>query len=195
MAERPCGRRTCGAEPQPLPVRDRLVQRGLVVVEEAASGRGRASTVALPFVTQGPWWEGEINAELFEAVLSRSQARGPARLVLGAMAGLADEAGIVRGLSGVELCVAAGVDDRTHRRARKDLLKSGELILVHRACGRGNTNVWEVRPPGGIAPVAGAGRPPRRLAPPVGAARRHRRVGCGRNRRWWWRAAAFSRAG
>ena len=149
--------------------RDRLVQRGLVVVEEAASGRGRASTVALPFVTQGPWWEGEINAELFEAVLSRSHARGPARLVLAAMAALADEAGIVRGLPGVELCAAAGVDDHTYRRARKDLLKSGELILVHRACGRGNTNVWEVRPPGGIAPAAGAGRRPRRVAPPAGA--------------------------
>ena len=123
----------------------------------------------LPFVTQGPWWEGEINAKLFEAVLWRGQALGPARLVLAAMAALADEAGIVRGLSGVELCAAAGVDDHTYRRARKDLLKSGELILVHRACGRGNTNVWEVRPPGGIAPAAGAGRRPRRVAPPAGA--------------------------
>ena len=149
--------------------RDRLLQRGLVVVEQAASGRGRASTVALPFVTQGPWWEGEINAELFEAVLSRSQARGPARLVLAAMAALADEDGIVRGLSGVELSAAAGVDDHTYRRARKQLLASGELVLVHRACGRGNNNVWEVRPPGRIAPAAGAGRRPRRVAPPAGA--------------------------
>ena len=124
----------------------------------------------LPFVTQGPWWEGEIDEEEpFEAVLWRGQALGPARLVLAAMAALADEAGIVRGLSGVELCAAAGVDDHTYRRARKDLLKSGELILVHRACGRGNTNVWEVRPPGGIAPAAGAGRRPRRVAPPAGA--------------------------
>jgi hypothetical protein len=55
--------------------RDRLVQRGLVVVEQAASGRGRASTVALPFASTGPWWEGEINADLFEAVLSRSRTR------------------------------------------------------------------------------------------------------------------------
>ncbi len=149
--------------------RDRLVRRGLVVVEEAASGRGRASTVALPFVSQGPWWEGEINAELFEAVLSRSRARGPARLVLAAMAALADEAGMVRGVSGVELCAAARVDDHTYRRARKDLLESGELVLVHRACGRGNTNVWEVRPPGAVALAAGAGRRPRRVAPPAGA--------------------------
>ena len=100
-------------------------------------------------MSTGPWWEAEINAELFEAVLSRSQARGPARLVLAAMAALADESGVVRGLAGVELCAAARVDDHTYRRARKELLQSGELILVHRACGRGNTNVWEVRPPGG----------------------------------------------
>ena len=40
-----------GAESQPyLHDRDRLVARGLVVVEEEASGRGRASTLALRFV-------------------------------------------------------------------------------------------------------------------------------------------------
>ncbi len=149
--------------------RDRLVRRGLVIVERAASGRGRGSTVALPFVAEGPWWEGEINAELFEAVLSRCPARGPARLVLAAMAALADESGVVRDLSGVELCSAAGVDDHTYRRARKELLKSGELILVHSACGRGNTNVWEVRPPGSVAAAPRGGRPPRRVAPPAGA--------------------------
>jgi hypothetical protein len=149
--------------------RDRLVRRGLVVVEEAASGRGRASTVALPFASEGPWWEGEINAKLFEAVLSRSSARGPARLVLAAMAALADECAVVRGLSGVELCVVAGVDDHTYRRARQELLASGELVVVHRACGRGNTNLWEVRPPGEIAAAERAARSPRRVAPPAGA--------------------------
>jgi hypothetical protein len=149
--------------------RDRLVQRRLVVVEQAASGRGRASTVALLFASNGPWWEGEINAELFEAVVSRSRARGPARLVLAAMAALADESGIVRGLSGVELCAAAGVDDHTYRRARKQLLGSGELVLVHRACGRGNTNVWEVRPAGVAAAPAPGGRRPQHVAPPAGA--------------------------
>ena len=161
--------------------RDRLVQRGLVVVEEAASGRGRASTVALPFASKGPWWEAEINAELFEAVLSRSQARGPARLVLAAMAALADESGFVRGLSGVELCAAAGVDDHTYRRARKELLESGELVLVHRACGRGNTNVWEVRPPGVDCAAPGRAAAAARSAARRGAAaaRRRRRVGCG----------------
>ena len=36
-----------------LYVRDRLVERGLVVVESEASGRGRASVLALPFVSDG----------------------------------------------------------------------------------------------------------------------------------------------
>jgi hypothetical protein len=149
--------------------RDRLVQRGLVVVEHAASGRGRASTVALPFATEGPWWEGDINAELFEAVLSRSRARGPARLVLAAMSAVADESGIVRALSGIELRAAAGVDDHSYRRACKQLLESGELVLVHRGCGRGNTNVWEVRSPGVVPAAARDGRRPQRVAPPAGA--------------------------
>ncbi len=148
--------------------RDRLVRRGLVNVKEKASGRGRATTVALRFAIEGPWREGEINAELFEATLSRCRARGAARLVLAAMAALADESGIVRGLSGVELRAAAGVDDHTYRRARKELLESGELVLAHRACGRGNTNVWEVCPPE-IAAAPGAGRPPRRVVPPAAA--------------------------
>ena len=96
----------------------------------------------------------EINAELFEAVLSRTRTRGPARLLLAAMAALADEDGVVRGVSSEELCGAAGVADQTYRRARKELLESGELVLVSGAGGRGNTNVWEVRPSGGIAPAA-----------------------------------------
>jgi hypothetical protein len=70
--------------------RDRLVRRGLVDAEERASGRGRSSTVALRFAAEGPWWEGELNAELFEAVLSRTRLRGAARLVIAAMAALAD---------------------------------------------------------------------------------------------------------
>jgi len=41
-----------------LYVRDRLVERGLVVVESEASGRGRASLLALPFVTEGRGWRG-----------------------------------------------------------------------------------------------------------------------------------------
>src|SRR5437763_5949924 len=44
-----------------LEARDGLVCRGLVVVEDAASGRGRASTAALPFAGTGPWLDGDIN--------------------------------------------------------------------------------------------------------------------------------------
>ncbi|MGI8559080.1 MAG: hypothetical protein ACR2ND_12385 [Solirubrobacteraceae bacterium] len=152
-----------------LHVRDQLVGRGLLVVEEIASGRGRASTVALEFVAKGPWWEGEINAELFEAVLSHTRTRGPARLLLAAMAAFADPEGVARGLSSEALSAAAGVADRTYRRARHELLESGELTLLRGVGGRGNTNVWEVRAP--TATMA-TGRPEpshRRVTPPAGA--------------------------
>ena len=149
--------------------RDQLVRRGLVVIEEAASGRGRASTVALPFAAEGPWWEGEINAELFEAVLSRTRRRGPARLLLAAMAALADSDGVVRGVSNDEVCAAAGVADRTYRRARPELLACGELVLLSGAVGRGNTNLWQVQASAETPASGGAGRSPRRVAPPAGA--------------------------
>ena len=148
--------------------RDRLVHLGLVVVEEMVSGRGRASTVALRFAVEGPWWEGEINAELFEAVLSRTRTRGPARLLLAAMAALADPGGVARGVSSEELCAAAGVADRSYRRARRELLESGELALLSGTGGRGNTNVWQVRASAEPPATSGMG-PPRRVAPPGGA--------------------------
>jgi len=146
-----------------LYVRDRLVERGLVVVESKASGRGRASLLALPFVSVGPWLEGEINAELFEAVLSLTRRRGPARLLLAAMAALADSDAVVRGLSSAELSAAAGMADRTYRRARQELLESGELELLSGAGGRGNTNVWQVRASAEAGAVAGP--PARRTTP------------------------------
>ena len=146
--------------------RDQLVRRGLLVVEEAASGRGRASTVALSFAADGPWWEAEINAGLFEDVLSRTRMRGPARLLLAAMAALADPDGVVRGVSSEELRAVAGVADRTYRRARGELLESGELVLVSGVGGRGNTNVWQVR-----ASAAGAGRRSRGAAATRAASR------------------------
>ena len=59
-----------------LEAREVLVRRGLVVVEQAAGGRGQASMLWLPFADGGPWWEGEINAGLFEAVLTYSRAQG-----------------------------------------------------------------------------------------------------------------------
>jgi hypothetical protein len=117
-----------------LQARDRLVRRGLVRVEEEAAGRGRSSTLALVFAARGPWWEGEINVELFEAVLGYSGARGPGRLLLAAMAAMAaiaDADGAVRDFATEQLRAAAGVADRTYRRARKELLSTGEVVLVN----------------------------------------------------------------
>jgi hypothetical protein len=151
-----------------LEARDRLVGRGLVVVEELASGRGRASTVALRFAQTGPWWEGEINAELFEAVLSCSRAQGPARLLVAAMAALADEHGLIEGLTTGQVCAAAGISDRSYRRVHGPLLASGELVLRRMTRGRGNTNSWHIPDPRSRSGVVES-RPRRRVAPPAGA--------------------------
>ena len=148
--------------------REQLVARGLVAVDERVTGRGRASTVTLLFADAGPWWDGDINVELFEAVLTYSPARGPERLLLATMAALADEHGDVCDLSTEQLCAAAGIADRTYRRARTALLASGRLDLVSGAGGRGNTNVWTVRDPR-QAGDARASRTPRRVPPPAGA--------------------------
>jgi hypothetical protein len=151
-----------------LEARDRLVRRGLLIVEQAATGRGRASTLVLRFAKTAPWWEGEINAELFESVLGYSKTRGPARLLLAVLAALADEHGLVDGVTTEQLCAAARVADRTYRRARAKLLASGEAVLRGGSGGRGNTNCWEIRNPRahtGATPPARA----RRVAPPAGA--------------------------
>ena len=150
-----------------LEAREQLVHRGLVVVEHAATGRGRSSTLGLRFASDGPWWEGEINAELFEAVLAFSAARGPARLLLVAMGAIAGEDGVVEDLSTEQLCAAAGLADRTYRRARKALLASGELVLLSGIGGRGNTNRWQIPDPRLGEAKRRATR--RRVAPPAGA--------------------------
>jgi hypothetical protein len=151
-----------------LEARDRLGRRGLVVVEQAATGRGRAGTLMLRFADAGPWWDGEINPELFEAVLGYSRSRGPARLLLAVMAALADEQGVVEGLTTERLCAAAGVADRTYRRARARLLASGELVLRGGLGGRRNTNCWEIPDPRTRPAVAPPARS-RRVPPPAGA--------------------------
>ena len=130
--------------------REELVRRGLVAVDERATGRGRASTITitLTFAEAGPWWDGEINVELFEAVLGYSSASGPARLLLATMAAIADEDGRVQDVSSEQLCAAAGMTDRTYRRARRVLLASDEIVLETSAVGgRGNRNVWRVPDP------------------------------------------------
>jgi hypothetical protein len=151
-----------------LQAREQLVARGLVAVDERASGRGRAGTVTLVFADTGPWWDGDINVERFEAVLSYSPVRGPERLLLATMAAIADERGEVHDVSTEQLCAAAGIADRTYRRARGALLAKGQVELVSGAGGRGNSNVWTVRDPRAASAVRAA-RSPRRVAPPVGA--------------------------
>jgi DnaA N-terminal domain len=150
-----------------LEARELLERRGLVVVEQAATGRGRASTLWLPFVEAGPWWDGDINAELFEAVLSYSRAQGAARVLLAAAAALAGERRVVDGVTTRQLCAAAGLSDTTYRRARIALLASGELVLRSGNGGRGKPNCWELAEPRSCASAdEQVGR--RRVAPPAG---------------------------
>jgi len=68
-----------------------LLRRGLLEIETLGVGRGRASTVNVLFAQFGPWHEDQVNLELLEAVLGYSPTRGPARLLLAALAALADE--------------------------------------------------------------------------------------------------------
>ncbi len=93
--------------------------------------------------------------------------RGPERLLLATLAAVANGDGLVRDLSTEQLCAAAGIADRTYRRARQELLATVELSLVSGVGGRGNTNVWQVRDPRSNA--AEPRRVPRRVAPPAGA--------------------------
>jgi hypothetical protein len=152
-----------------LQAREQLVRRGLVIVEVAATGRGRSSTVRLRFADEGPWSEGEINAPLFEAVLGYSRARGPGRLLLGALAALASEERVVEDLTTKQLCSAAGLADRTYRRARQGLLASGELVLLSGIGGRGNANRWEISDPRVLAGEPTSPSAGRRVPPRVGA--------------------------
>jgi len=100
-----------------LEVRDQLVRRGLLEVEKGV-GRRQSSIVGLLFAKSGPWWEGEVNVELVEAVLAYSRQHGPARLLLATLAALADGDGIVDGLTTEGLCRASGLANSTYRRAR-----------------------------------------------------------------------------
>ncbi len=83
------------------------------------------------------------------------------------MAALADEQRVLEGVTTERLCAAAGVTDRTYRRARAALLSSGELVLRGGTGGRGNTNCWEIADPRSrTAEVQPPSR--RRVAPPSG---------------------------
>jgi hypothetical protein len=149
-----------------LEARELLERRGLVVVEQAGTGRGRASTLWLAFAETGPWWDGDQRGAVRDSA-QLQPPRGAARLLLAAAAALADEQEVLEGVTTRELCAAAGLSDTTYRRARSALLASGELVLVSGHGGRGKANCWEIADPracaGEIAPV---GR--QRVAPPAG---------------------------
>lgn len=147
-----------------LELRDQLVRAGLLEIKTPGVGRGRASTVNLLFAQAGPWHEDEVNVDLLEAVLGYSPARGPARLLLAALAALADQNGNVDGLTTDELCRAAGMANSTYRRARRALLASGEVTVDGDGGGRGWTCHWTVRRPAHVAPEPAIG--PKRLVAP-----------------------------
>ena len=132
---------------QYLAAREQLEGRELISVAVEGGGRGRSSTLTLGFAKRGPWREERINPQLFQTVLSYTLARGPARVLLATLAALANDEREVLGLTTDEICSAAGLSDRTYRRARAALLASGELVAESCAGGRGNTNRWRLADP------------------------------------------------
>ncbi len=120
---------------QYLHARDRLTDGGLISIAERGGGRGRSTTIRLDFALAGPWWDGPVNPQLVEAVLSRSSARGPARQLLAAIAAMADADQQLSGVTTDELRLAAGLADSTYRRARAALISSGGGVL--QGAGRG----------------------------------------------------------
>jgi hypothetical protein len=157
---------------QYLAAREQLERRGLISVAVEGGGRGRSSTLTLDFATCGPWREERINPQLFGTVLSYTRARGPARVLLAAFAALADDEREVVGLTTEEIRAAAGLSDRTYRRARASLLASGELVAQSCVGGRGNTNRWRLAEPrslGTPAPCRQRAAPARNARPLLGA--------------------------
>jgi hypothetical protein len=130
-----------------LNARDRLLDRGLIALEDDERGASAVRRVRVRFAEDGWSVEREINAELFEAVLSHSPARGGARALLAVLAALGGRDGVVAGVSAEELCAAAGLSDRTYRRARAQLLASHAVRLHAAGGGRGNRNEWRVEDP------------------------------------------------
>jgi hypothetical protein len=161
---------------QYLAARDRLARRGLLEVDSPAGGRGSSPVVRLRFAEYQHQASTQVNAELFETVLSYSRCRGSARLLLAVLAAMADGAGLVAGMKSDKLAAAAGIGDSTYRRARKQLLATGEVTLDAAGGGRALTNRWLIADPrhGDLGPlVASTPRPaPAPAARPLVAAAR-----------------------
>jgi len=71
------------------------------------------------------------------------------------MAALADDQGVVEGVTTEQLCAAAGAADRTYRRARATLLASGEVVLRSGSGGRGTRTAGRSRTRAPIAAPRG----------------------------------------
>lgn len=150
-----------------LAARDSLTRRGLLVIEQPGGGRGNSPVVFLSFAAEGPQIGADVNPPLFEAVLSYSRSRGSARLLLAALAALADDDLTVADVTTEELRAAAGMADSTYRRARSALLLSGEVVLEDAGGGRARTNRWLLLDPrgAGSGPLIAARRRPALPAP------------------------------
>jgi hypothetical protein len=130
-----------------LTARRQLEQRGLLAIEPSGRERGSSTTVRLLFAESGPRWDGPLNVDLLQAILEHGRARGPARLLLAAMAVTADAEGAVAHVSREELCESSALPRTTFRRARAALLESGEISLDVPGGGRGHASRWTVVDP------------------------------------------------
>jgi hypothetical protein len=148
-------RSRCLAAPEQLEARE------LISVAAEGGGRGRSSTLTLGFAKRGPWREERTNPPLFQTAWSYTRSQGPARVLLATLAALADDEREVVGLTTEEIRNAAGLSDRTYRRARASLLASGELVAESCVGGRGNTNRWRLADTRSL----GTPLPGRRVAP------------------------------
>jgi hypothetical protein len=128
-----------------------LQERELITIEGDGAGRGHSALVRLDFADAGQLIGEQINAGLFEDVLSYSRAHGSARLLLAGLAALADDARLVTEISTELLCEAAGVSEKTYRRARAQLLEGGEVRLLAAGGGRSRMNHWLLADPRGLA--------------------------------------------
>ena len=108
--------------------------------------------LTLDFASRGPWCEERINPRLFETVLGYTRARGPARVLLATLAALANDEHEVLDLTTEDICAAAGLSDRSYRRARASLLESADVVVESCAGGRGKTSRWRLTDPRPLAP-------------------------------------------
>jgi hypothetical protein len=150
---------------QYLACREALERRGHLRVHGGPLGRGQSQPVTLVFAATGPWCDDELNPVLLDVVLSHSQSRGSARVMLATLAALADGAGRVHGVSTEDLCQLAGVEERTYRRARSTLLASGELTVTQAGGGRARSNEWLLPDPRSANPSGLTARARRPITP------------------------------